>query len=104
MYGNQQQDDHPVVCISWNKAHVFCDLLSKKESKKYRLPTEAEWEYACRAGSATHYDFGDALKGDNANCRGDYPYGTTATGPWDRCINNCPIIVLHNREKTSFRS
>ena len=51
LYGNKQTDDHPVVCVSWNDAQAFCDWLSQKESKKYRLPTEAEWEYACRAGT-----------------------------------------------------
>jgi formylglycine-generating enzyme required for sulfatase activity len=51
--------DHPVVYVSWNDAVAFCEWLSKKEHKKYRLPTEAEWEYACRAGSKSRYSFGD---------------------------------------------
>ena len=51
--------DHPVVFVSWNDAVAFCEWLSKKEKKTYRLPTEAEWEYACRAGSTTRYHFGN---------------------------------------------
>jgi sulfatase modifying factor 1 len=52
-------NDHPVVYVSWNDAKAFCDWLSKKEGKTYRLPTEAEWEYACRAGSNSRYYFGN---------------------------------------------
>ena len=85
MYGNQQTDDHPVVCVSWNDAQAFCQWLSIKEGKAYRLPTEAEWEYACRAGTTTPFYFGDKLNGDNANCNGDFPYGTTTKGAYLKC-------------------
>ena len=57
--GFDQTDDHPVVCVSWNDAAEFCKWLSHKEGKLYRLPTEAEWEYACRAGTTTRYACGD---------------------------------------------
>ena len=51
--------DHPVIYVSWNDAVAFCEWLSKQEGKTYRLPTEAEWEYACRAGTNNRYHFGD---------------------------------------------
>ena len=57
--GFPQTDEHPVVEVSWNDAVAFCKWLSNQEGKKYRLPTEAEWEYACRAGTTTAYFFGD---------------------------------------------
>jgi formylglycine-generating enzyme required for sulfatase activity len=57
--GFQQTDEHPVVNVSFNDAVGFCNWLSRKEGKTYRLPTEAEWEYACRAGTTTRYYSGD---------------------------------------------
>jgi formylglycine-generating enzyme required for sulfatase activity len=53
------KDDYPVVQVSWNDAQEFCRWLSKMEGRTYRLPTEAEWEFACRAGSAGRFSFGD---------------------------------------------
>ena len=61
--GFDQTDTHPVVNVSWNDAVKFGQWLSKKEGKTYRLPTEAQWEYACRAGTSTIYHFGDDPKG-----------------------------------------
>lgn len=56
--GFEQSDAHPVVCVSWNDAQKFCAWLSKKENSKYRLPSEAEWEYTCRAGQTAWYSWG----------------------------------------------
>lgn len=57
--GFEQSDDQAVVNVTWNDAVAFCRWLSRKEGKPYRLPTEAEWEYACRAGSTGRYPWGE---------------------------------------------
>ncbi|HVP09247.1 MAG TPA: formylglycine-generating enzyme family protein [Burkholderiales bacterium] len=54
-----QADPHPVLCVSWNDARAYAQWLSKKTGKRYRLPTEAEWEYAARAGSSSSRYWGD---------------------------------------------
>ena len=65
--------------MTWEKAVEFCNWLSKKEGKNYRLPTEAEWEYACRAGSTTKYSFGDDVAMlDQAGWSGINSSGRTA--------------------------
>jgi formylglycine-generating enzyme required for sulfatase activity len=72
----------PVDSVSWDDATEFCRRLSAREGQEYRLPTEAEWEYACRAGTTTAYHFGGVLNGDKANVDGNYPYGTTTKGKY----------------------
>ncbi len=77
--------DYPVDGISRQLAEGFCRALNKLPEEKaagrvYRLPTEAEWEYACRAGTSTASAFGDALSSRQANFDGGYPYGDTPHG------------------------
>jgi formylglycine-generating enzyme required for sulfatase activity len=68
--------DLPVENISWFEAVEFCERLSKHSGRTYRLPTEAEWEYACRAGSKTPFHFGETITTDLANYDGtDDPDG-----------------------------
>ena len=74
----------PVEQVSWYDAQKFCSRLSHLEGKSYRLPTEAEWEYACRAGTTTAFNFGDLCDGRAANCNGESPYGTEVKGPYLR--------------------
>src|SRR5262249_25519430 len=65
--GVSNRDDEPVTFVTWQQAADFCAWLSKKEGKPYRLPTEAEWEYACRAGTTPPYWTGDTLTAEQAN-------------------------------------
>jgi formylglycine-generating enzyme required for sulfatase activity len=67
--------DHPVLKISSTTAEAFCKKLSQNEKRTYSLPSEAQWEYACRAGSKTAFSFGPASSTDKANYHGNYTYG-----------------------------
>jgi formylglycine-generating enzyme required for sulfatase activity len=66
-FGNTRADDEPVTYVNWQQAVDFCQWLSKKEGKPYRLPTEAEWEYTCRAGTSTDFSTGNTLTAEQAN-------------------------------------
>jgi formylglycine-generating enzyme required for sulfatase activity len=73
-------DNRPVEKISWHEAVEFCQRLSEKTGKTYRLPSEAEWEYACRAGTTTPFYFGESITTDLVNYDGNYPYASAPTG------------------------
>jgi formylglycine-generating enzyme required for sulfatase activity len=62
----------PVVRVSWREAEAFCAQLSRTARRAYRLPTEAEWEYACRAGAASPFAFGESITREVVNYDGDY--------------------------------
>jgi formylglycine-generating enzyme required for sulfatase activity len=68
----------PVVGVTWDQAVEFCERLAKQTDRPYRLPSEAEWEYACRAGTTTPFYFGKTLTTEVANYNGDSTY---ADGP-----------------------
>ncbi|MEG5036330.1 bifunctional serine/threonine-protein kinase/formylglycine-generating enzyme family protein [Microcoleus sp. AT3-D2] len=70
----------PVEKVSWNDAVEFCKRLSKKTGKSYRLPSEAEWEYACRAGTKTPFYFGETITPDLVNYNGNNPYAGASKG------------------------
>lgn len=71
----------PVECVSWHDAQKFCDKLNEKyrdrlpAGYKFALPTEAQWEYACRAGTTTNFSYGNASDTGKMNFDGNYPYG-----------------------------
>ena len=72
--------NRPVESADWNNAVAFCQKLSKRTGKTYRLPSEAEWEYACRAGTKTPFHFGETITTDLANYNGNYTYGQGPKG------------------------
>jgi formylglycine-generating enzyme required for sulfatase activity len=95
--GFRQTESHPVVGVTWHDAQRYVVWLTVQTGHLYRLPSEAEWEYACRAGTATAFSFGDAINTSLANYdgnssydgspKGAYRQGTTAVGefpanPW----------------------
>jgi formylglycine-generating enzyme required for sulfatase activity len=73
-------DNRPVECVSWYDCIEFCARLSQKTGKNYRLPSEAEWEYACRAGTTTPFHIGETISTEVANYRGDNIYGNGKKG------------------------
>jgi len=94
--GEKKPDDNgwgrgnrPVINVSWNDAVAYCEWLSEQTGEHYRLPTEAEWEYACRAGTQTRYSFGDDESQlgdyawfDNNSDNQTHPVGEKLPNPW----------------------
>jgi formylglycine-generating enzyme required for sulfatase activity len=73
-------DECPVETVSWNDAVEFCRKLSARTGREYRLPSEAEWEYAARAGTTSQFAFGPTVTPEIVNYDGNYPYGSAAKG------------------------
>jgi formylglycine-generating enzyme required for sulfatase activity len=72
----------PVEKVNWSQAVEFCKRLSKLTGRKYRLPSEAEWEYACRAGTTTPFYFGETITTKLVNYNGNYTYGDGPEGEY----------------------
>ena len=115
--GRERVDDrgwgrgrHPVINVSWHDAVAYTAWLSEQTGKNYRLPSEAEWEYAARAGTETVYSWGDDIGTNRANCDGcGQSVGIISRQPWwDRSVpidgvfatctgmwgNGCKIVGL----------
>ncbi len=75
-------EKRPVEQVSWDEAVEFCEKLSQKTEHTYRLPSEAEWEYACRAGTTTPFYFGETITTDLVNYNGNFPYGSVPKGEY----------------------
>ena len=80
--------NRPVEQVSWFEAVEFCDRLTQKTGKPYRLPSEAEWEYACRAGTTTPFHFGETLSTDLANYDGNCTYSSGKKGQYREQITD----------------
>jgi formylglycine-generating enzyme required for sulfatase activity len=89
-YCEEAGKDAPVECVNWEDAMEFCRKVNLREAREGRLPqgyeftlpTEAQWEYACRAGTTTVFHFGDSLSSHQANFDGNHPYGDAEEGPF----------------------
>ncbi|MGK7874326.1 MAG: formylglycine-generating enzyme family protein [Xenococcaceae cyanobacterium] len=82
-------DDRPVEQVAWYDAVEFCARLSKVTGRSYRLPSEAEWEYACRAGTTTPFYFGETITGELANYRASNTYADELPGEYRK--NTTPV-------------
>ena len=80
--GETSTDQRPVENVSWHDAMEFCCRLSQRTGRRYTLPSEAQWEYACRAGSTTTFHFGETITTDLANYNGDNAYGDGPKGEY----------------------
>lgn len=96
-------DDLPIVNVWLEKAIEFCTKLSDLTNKKFRLPSEAEWEYACRARTTTPFSFGETITTDLANFNGEQPFEQTPKGKFRKCLtpvgtfppNNFGLYDMH---------
>ena len=90
--GELNTDQRPVEQVSWEDAIEFCNRLSQRTGRHYSLPSEAQWEYACRAGSITPFHFGETISPELANYNGEYRYAYGPRG--DFCQQTTPVGTL----------
>jgi formylglycine-generating enzyme required for sulfatase activity len=80
-------EDLPVERVSWTDTQKFCERLSKKTGRYYRLPSESQWEYACRAGTTSPFSFGATITIDVANFNGEHTFRDEARGTYFHATN-----------------
>ena len=90
--GELNTDQRPVEQVSWEDAIEFCNRLSQRTGRHYSLPSEAQWEYACRAGSSTPFHFGETISPELANYNGKYRYADGPSGEYRQ--QTTPVDVL----------
>jgi formylglycine-generating enzyme required for sulfatase activity len=78
--GSGMGADYPIEQVNWHDALAFCTKLSDQTGQQYRLPSEAQWEYACRANTTTAFHFGSTITPDLVNYNGEYPYNGAPPG------------------------
>ncbi|MEQ2006441.1 MAG: SUMF1/EgtB/PvdO family nonheme iron enzyme [Limisphaerales bacterium] len=93
--GFPQTDQHPVVGVSWRDAVAFCEWLTKQEGVTYRLPTEAEWEYACRAGTDSWFNWGNEFR-DSIHRRANIANAEYEKAWPDRAIRQWMVRTNHD--------
>jgi formylglycine-generating enzyme required for sulfatase activity len=89
---NFKGDNRPVERVSWDDAVTFCQRLSQKTGRNYSLPSEAQWEYACRAGTTTPFYFGESITPDLVNYNGNYPYANASQGQYHQQTTDVGIF------------
>jgi formylglycine-generating enzyme required for sulfatase activity len=93
---NFKGDNLPVESVSWEESVEFCARLSRATGRSYRLPTEAEWEYACRAGTTTPFAFGQTVTPQLCNYDGDYPYAQAPKGTYRKKTRPVELMRVAN--------
>ena len=81
-------DNLPIERVSWNNVQTFCQRLSQKTGQNYHLPSETQWEYACRAGTSTPFSFGETLTVDVANFNGEHTFRDESGGYYFHSTND----------------
>lgn len=93
---NFKHPDTPVEKVCWYDAVEFCARLSQLTGHNYRLPSEAEWEFACRAGTTTPFHFGETISSNLANYDGSYTYGSETEGPYRQQTTSVGYFQIAN--------
>ncbi|MFM6027063.1 MAG: SUMF1/EgtB/PvdO family nonheme iron enzyme [Dolichospermum sp.] len=89
-------DNRPVEKVSWDDAVAFCERLSQNTGKNYKLPSEAQWEYACRAGTTTPFYFGQSITPNLVNYDGNYPYAAAQKGEYRQQTTEVGVFPPNN--------